>query len=104
RVLGLRRLDQVDDARKRRVADQTRGFHFDGAVAVDGAGEHFVARLLVHRQGLPGNRRLVDVARARNDAAIERDLLARTHAQALAEHDLLHWHAHLGAVADDGGI
>ena len=104
RALGLRGLDQVDDARKRRVADQPRGFHLDGAVAVDGAGEHLVARLLVHRQRLPGNRRLVDVARARNDAAIERDLLARTHAQALAEHDLIHRHAHLGAVADDGGI
>jgi hypothetical protein len=104
RALGLRGLDQVDDARKRRVADQPGGLHLDGAVPVDGAGEHLVARPLVHRQRLPGNRRLIDVARAGCDATIERDLLARTHAQALTEHNLVHGYAHLGAVAEDGGL
>ena len=65
RALRLRALDEMDDARERRVAAQPRHVDFERAAAVDRAGEHLVARRLLDRQRLAGHRRLVDVARRR---------------------------------------
>ena len=65
RALRLRLLDEMDDARQRRVAAEPRDADVERAAAVDAAGEHLVARRLVHRQRLAGDRRLVDGARAR---------------------------------------
>ena len=44
RALGLRPLDQVNDARQRRVAPEPRHADVERAAAVDRAGEHLVAR------------------------------------------------------------
>ena len=62
RPLRLRALDEVDDPRQRGVAPEPRDADLERAAAVDGAGEHFVARRLVDRQRLAGDRRLVDRA------------------------------------------
>ena len=64
---------------------QPRDAHVERAAAVDRAGEHLVAGALLDRQRLAGHRRLVDVALARRDAAVERDLLARPHDDDVAD-------------------
>jgi hypothetical protein len=69
--------DAVDDARQRRVATQPRHPDVERAAAVDRAGEHIVARRLVDRQRLAGDRRLIDFAVSRDDRAVERNFLAR---------------------------
>ncbi len=66
----------MDDARQRRVAPQRRRDDLERAVPVDRSGEHLVAVPLVDRQRLAGDRRLVDVAFAGHDTAVERQLLA----------------------------
>ena len=77
RALRLCLLDQVDDFCQGRVAAHPRHPHLQRAAAVDGAGEHLVARRLVHGQRLAGHRRLIDGALPGDDLAVERDLLAR---------------------------
>ena len=61
------------------VVSRAAARHGNGqrAVAVDGAGEHFVAFRLFHRQRLAGDRRLVHVGVPVADDAVERELLAR---------------------------
>ena len=76
RALGLRRFDQVDDSRQRGVGAPARHRDRQRAVAVDGAGEHFVALALLDRQRFAGDRRLVHVGTAAADDAVERELLA----------------------------
>ncbi len=90
RALGLRALDQVNDARERRVAPPARDAHVERAASVDRPGKHLVARRLVGRQRLAGHRRLVDAARAGDDRAVERNLLAGTNDDHRADRHLVH--------------
>ena len=59
------------------------------ATAVDGAGEDLVARRLVDRQRLAGDRRLVDVAVPGDDDAVERHLVARPDDDLVADRDVV---------------
>ena len=76
RPLRLRLLDEVDDARERRVPSQPRDPDVERAAAVDAAGKHFVARRLVDRQRFACDRRLVDRALPADHRAIDRNLFA----------------------------
>ena len=58
----LRLLDELHDLRERRVGADLGRPHPKGPVLVDRRADHGVARLLVHRQALAGDHRLVDVA------------------------------------------
>ena len=62
RALRLRLLDQVDDARERRVAPERVTRTSSAPRPLMRAGKHLVARRLVDRQRLAGDRRLVDRA------------------------------------------
>ena len=65
RARGLRLLDAPQDAGQRRLRGRARDAHVQRARAVDGAREHLVAGLPGDGLRLAGQRRLVDVARAR---------------------------------------
>ena len=100
RALRLRALHQMNDARKRRIAVDAGDAHLEGAPAVDGAGEHFVARRFVNRQRLAGDRRLVDGTVSGQHMPVQRNLVAGPHDNHHAGHDLLHAHpAIAGSVA-----
>ncbi len=104
RAFGLRGLDQMDDARQRRVAAQRRRDDLERAMPVDRSGEHLVAVPLVDRQRLARDRRLVDIAFAGHDAAVERQLLAGSHAHVVADPDFVGRHASLLPRSHDGGF
>ena len=77
---------------------------FDGARAVDRAGEHVVSLRLVDGHRLPGDRRLVHLRHATLDPAVDGHLLARTHGHEVARPHLVDRHAHLDAVSQDRGL
>ncbi len=102
RALRLRLLDEMDDARQRRVAADVGDAHIERATAVDGAREHGVSRELLHRQRLAGNRRLIDRALAGDDDAVERNLLAGADDEDHAHGDALDIDSAIaGRVADE---
>ena len=76
------------DLREQRVRADALGAHHERPRAVDGAADDRVARLLLDRDRLAGDHRLVDRARAFDDDAVDRDLLARPDAQPIAGLDL----------------
>ncbi len=84
RAASLSGFHEVDDSRERRVAAQPRDPHFECAAAIDGAGEHLVSRSLIDRQGLSGDRRLIDRAVAVENFPVERNLVTGSHNQRLA--------------------
>ncbi|MNZ63164.1 hypothetical protein D3C78_813040 [compost metagenome] len=56
---------------------------------VDGPGEYLVARALLYRQALAGDRRLVDARLAADHLTVQADALARAHPHQRTEGDLL---------------
>ena len=101
RALRLGALHQVNDPRQRRVAPEARDDHVERAAAVDRAGEHLVAGGFLDRKRLARHRRLVDVAVARCDAAVERDLFPGPDQHRVADRDVVDRDAHFAAVAPD---
>ena len=77
RPLGLRALDQMDDARQRRVAPEPRHADLESAAPVDRPREDLVASRLVDRERFARDRSLVHRALARDHLAVERDFVAR---------------------------
>ena len=63
--------------------------HDEAAAAVQRAADHLVAGILFDRQGFAGHHRLVDGAAALQHDPVDRQLFAGTHAQAVADLDLL---------------
>ena len=82
---AVRFLDHAGDAGERGILSRLGALDLERAVAVDGAGEHLATRLLGDRHALAGDRRLVDRARTDDDAAVERDALARPDDEARAD-------------------
>ena len=98
-VLGL--LDELDDLGERGVGADLGGPDPQGAVAVDGGADDLVAGLLVDREALAGHHRLVDLALALLDDAVDGDLGARADQQQVADGDLGGRDLDRLAVADD---
>ncbi len=71
--------------------------------AVEGAGEHLVARQPGHRHQLAGDRGLVDLARSRHQHRVRADALAGTHAHHVADVQVGRVDDLLGAVGTDAG-
>jgi hypothetical protein len=101
RAAALRLLDQLGHPRERRRGGLARDPDLEGAGDVERAGEHLVAGELVDRDGLAGDRRLVDARRAADHDAVEREPLARAHAEALPGGHRAHVDQALGAVVAD---
>jgi hypothetical protein len=80
RRLGrLRVLDQPDDFREHGFGADRGRFDFETAAAIDRAGGHPVARVLVDRQALAGQHRFVDRAGSRHDQAVDWNAVAAAH-------------------------
>ena len=88
RLASLRLRDQLPDAVERGVARRRRRLNEEKALSVERAGVHVIARELVDRCRLAGNRRLIDGGRTLAQDAVDRDALARTHHHEIAEDDL----------------
>jgi hypothetical protein len=104
RPLRLRVLDEMNDARQRRVPSQPADRDVEGAAAVDRPREYLVAWRLLGRQRLPCHRRLVHVAHAGMHPAVERNLLAGLDDHDVANPHVVDVHRHFKAVPADQGL
>ena len=86
---ALRLAHHADDLREQRVAADSLGAHDESAGSVDGRADQAVARFLFDRDWLARDHRLVDRAGPFHDDAIDGNLLARPHAQAIAGDDAI---------------
>ena len=100
----LRFLHEPDDLLKRGVAADTRRAEPERAGAVHASPEHGAAGLLVHRQRLAGEHRLIHRGRAVEPLAVDRQPLAGPHDDDVARQDPGDGHGELDAVADDAGV
>ena len=95
--------DHLDDLRERRVLADARRAAAEEARLVDRRGRDRVARCLVRRDALTGQRRFVDRARTLEHHAVHRDTLARTDNEHVVLLHLFDRNGHLLSVADNGG-
>ena len=95
--------DHLDDLRERRVLADARRAAAEEAGLVDRRGRDRVARRLVRRDALAGQRRFVDRARALEHHAVHWDALARPHNKYIVPLHLFDRHGDLLPVADNGG-
>src|SRR4029453_3739617 len=75
----LRRLDEMDDVSEAGVATDSDHFQIERSPAVDRARKDLVAWPLVDRERFSRDRRPLDIAMSRQDAPVERNLVARSH-------------------------
>ena len=98
RAAALRFGDELHDLRQHRVAPDLPRLDDERAALVHGAADDLRADLLRHRHGLAGDHQLVDGAAALHDRAVDRHLLARAHAQPVADVDAVELHLLFGPV------
>ena len=84
RLRALRALDELDDPGQGRVAADARRAHHERAGRVERRADDLVAGLLRGRDRLAGEHRLVDRARALDEHAVDRDLVAGPDAEQVA--------------------
>ncbi|MDT4821764.1 hypothetical protein FQZ97_549500 [compost metagenome] len=106
RRLGrLRMLDHADDARQHGLGANGNGARHQQPFEVDRAAGQPVARLLGHRHALAGQHRFIRMAAAFDHLRIDRDALARTHHDLVADAHRRQRHAgFLAAAAHARGI
>ena len=100
---GLGLADQPDDLGEHRVAADLGGPHPERAGLVQSRADHDIAGRFGHRHRLAGHHRLVHTGAPVEDLAVDWHLLAGTHQDDVARHDVLHGNLHGGAVALDPG-
>ncbi|EXI73898.1 MAG: hypothetical protein AW07_02035 [Candidatus Accumulibacter sp. SK-11] len=100
-LAALCMVDQADDSRQHGVGTDRSGAQREAAVAVDAAGVHTIAAALADRQRLAAEQRFVHLRTAGLDDAVGRNALAGTHAQQVADDDLVDRHLLLAAVAQE---
>src|SRR3546814_10281797 len=76
RAPALRRSDHADDLSKRRVIRRLCGHYIKCTLAIDGPGKDFVALCLECGNTFAGDRRLVDLALAGDNPAVERHFVS----------------------------
>ena len=104
RLRALRFLHELDDLRERGVTSDFRGTHSQGTVHVDRGTGYLVAGVLVHRQALARDHRLVDLAVAILDDPVGGDLGARSDDHQVADEHLSRGDLELAAVTLDEGL
>ena len=91
----------LHDPRKHRVPADLVGAHDEAARLVHGAADHLLADALGHRHGFSRHHRFIDGAASFDDFPVDRHALARPHAQAIADDDLIEGHILVRAVGPD---
>ena len=81
-ALGL--CDHGDDLREHRLGADLLGFHDERSGLVDRPTDQLVTRRLGDGDGFARDHRLVDIATSLDQRAVDRDALARAHAQTIA--------------------
>jgi hypothetical protein len=104
RATRLRLLDEVDDAGQRGVVATARDADDQGAMAVDGPGEHLVAHGLLHRDGLAGDRGLVHIRAPVQHRSVERQPLAGADQHPLSGRHAVEWDHALDLAIGDAGL
>ena len=96
----------MHDLGQQRVAPDLVGAHHEAAGLVERAADHLAAGFLGHRHGFAGHQRFVERGAAFEDDAVDRHLLARPHAQAVADGKRVERHLLVGAIVADpaGGL
>ncbi len=89
RARALRPRHHVDDPRQHGVAADFFRTKHQAAALVDGAADHAIAFGLRHRHRFAGHHGLIDGRAAFGDDAVDGDLFAGTHPQAIADGDFL---------------
>ena len=89
RPAALRLGHHLDDLRQHGVAADAIGAHHEGAGLIDRPADDAVADRLGDRHRFARHHRFVDRAAAFEDFAVDRDFVARAHAQAVADRDAL---------------
>ena len=102
-LAGLGLLHQLDDARQGVVCRCLGSAHSQRTLAIEGGGEHRIAKGLFHRHGLPGDRRLVEAGAAVDDLAIGGHRLAGIDDEHIAHPQFLDRNAHLLSIAPHQG-
>jgi len=101
RAAPLRLAHHADDLREQGLTPHPLRPHDEAAGRVECAARHPRPRRLLGRDGLAGQHRLVDGAPALDDDAVDRHLLARPHAQAVAHVHVRERHVLLAPVGPD---
>ena len=86
------------DAGQHRVGGRFRRPYLQRALAVDGAREYLITRLLRDRHALARDRRLIDRSRPLYDRSVETDPVAAAHDEARADGDVRRANIRLGPV------
>ena len=94
--------DHADDLGQGGILADAGGLALDEARLIDRRGGNRVARFLVDRDALAGERGFVDCGMALEHHAVDRDVLARADDKHIALFDLLDRHGLLGSVYEDG--
>ena len=103
-LLLARVLDEFEDARDGRLAERLGHLYGQKARHVDAPRNDLGTRLDVARNRLAGERRGIELRRARHDHTVERNALARLHDDLVAHGDLVRIHLYKLAVAHDVGV
>ncbi len=98
---ALRLAHHADDLREQRVAADTFGAHDESAGSVDSRADQPVARFFLDRDWLAGDHRFVNRAGPLLYDAIDRNFLARPHAQSITGDDAIERDILLAAVGPD---
>ena len=98
RARALRGRDHRNDPRQHGVASDLLGAHDEAAGRVQRPGDHFRAGVLGNRHGLAGDHRFVDRGASLRHFSVDRDFLAGTHTQAIADRDHIERDIFLGAI------
>ena len=101
RARALRLRHHLHDLRKQGVAADLVGAHDEGAALVDRAADHARALFLGDRHRFAGDEQFVDRRAAFQHVAVDRHLVARPHAQTVADLNLIERDFLVAAVGFD---
>ena len=100
RACALRFTDHPDNACEQGVAAHPLGTHGEAASAVEGRSRQAGAGDLLDRDGLAGDERFIDGTTTVHHDSVDRDLLAGTDAQQVADSHVGDRHVHFVTVTD----
>jgi hypothetical protein len=93
--------DHPHDLREQRVGADVFRAHDEAAGCIDCSGDRPITGRLLNRDGFAADHRFIDTAAAFEHDAVDRDFVARTHAQAIPDSYLIERDVFLESVGSD---